>query len=673
MISHPKKILARFGRYEAIEALGTPIDRTADRSTDAAGDLPEWHAWDPFLERYVNVIDLSALDPGEVFDRSRDIDIAVEEWTGRRIDQSAIIDFAPGLAGSPAYVVFLPRDESAIASDIDTIGNRRRRPPLAYDGPEGVAYQESDEDEGEPEAYDASPRRTDDAVGGRRVAANGSRSRVSAVLSALAFTLVGLIAGGVLARLADEYRSGGLRSFGLYQPSPASNGGEAAVLEQASGALQTPVSVEPLAMAEADNRGGTDPTDRDTESEGDEGDGRGPAVPEQIAAAETAKPQGAREPEKEEAQEQETPTRVGATHTVGRKTATRHTVSTAVLPMTFSFSPPPGTTIEIRRGGFKSVSAQQQVQGAVAYEWRLGGAVIGTDAVVDLSKLDVVGTQTLVLNTRNAEGKAISTETWTLVADSMVRPTKIRINSSGTEIAPGGMVRFASAGAASDAECEWSIDGKARSKVCERFDWTVPKARAPGPAKIVLRVQQGGGEWVEGHVTVNIVGDTAPPPAPRQAVAAKPVQPPTPRQAVAAKPVQPPALAAEPPPSLPTPAPRRQEASQASGADVARPGVAEPSAAKLSATQPGLAKPAGQVTTPEEAIAKFYRGYQSRVREKKPGASVEHKIIKLEHDGGRWSADVDVRVRVPNQADNTKPDKLHIRRAGSGFSVELVE
>lgn len=93
MISYPGEVLARFGRYEAVEDIGS-LER---------GHL--WRAWDPFLERFVIVAALPDVDATELFRGLPKLEDSLHGWFGGE-DPSSILDFGPATRNHAAYFVF---------------------------------------------------------------------------------------------------------------------------------------------------------------------------------------------------------------------------------------------------------------------------------------------------------------------------------------------------------------------------------------------------------------------------------------------------------------------------------------------------------------------------------------------------------------------------------------
>ncbi len=120
MVSHPGEIVARFGRYEAIEKL------------DSSERVRRWRAWDPYIERMVTVLELVGVDPAEVFENSRELPEALSEWCGDiRIGRDDIIDFDPGRELGGAFAVVLPKSSAAGSADTDTPRRRRQESPAS--------------------------------------------------------------------------------------------------------------------------------------------------------------------------------------------------------------------------------------------------------------------------------------------------------------------------------------------------------------------------------------------------------------------------------------------------------------------------------------------------------------------------------------------------------------
>lgn len=86
-----------FGAYQAIEAL------------EGTGEAQLWHAWDPFLGRYVIVAELADQDTDTVKRDLADLDAALRRWTGIAAFRAAdVLHFFPGDGASDAYIVLAP-------------------------------------------------------------------------------------------------------------------------------------------------------------------------------------------------------------------------------------------------------------------------------------------------------------------------------------------------------------------------------------------------------------------------------------------------------------------------------------------------------------------------------------------------------------------------------------
>jgi hypothetical protein len=92
MISHPGRILKRFGRYEAVEDLGLQQRARC------------WRAWDPFLERFVRLAELTEVGQEELHRTLPRLDNALKVWLGGE-DPDAVLDFSPGGLQGPAFFV----------------------------------------------------------------------------------------------------------------------------------------------------------------------------------------------------------------------------------------------------------------------------------------------------------------------------------------------------------------------------------------------------------------------------------------------------------------------------------------------------------------------------------------------------------------------------------------
>jgi hypothetical protein len=112
MISYPGDILCRFGRYEAVEDLGT------------SGRAHLWGAWDPYLDRFVVIVELGGIDPAQLLHGMRNVTAAIEHWTARKLGAGdLILDFSPGTDGTTAFVVVATTEEEDDSADSLTAGD----------------------------------------------------------------------------------------------------------------------------------------------------------------------------------------------------------------------------------------------------------------------------------------------------------------------------------------------------------------------------------------------------------------------------------------------------------------------------------------------------------------------------------------------------------------------
>ena len=186
MISYPGEILRRFGRYEAVEEL------------ERAGTARLWGAWDPFLERFVIVVELRDVDPRELVAGLRGLDAALERWTDARVrGDEVVLDFDPGEGEEPAYFVIAADEEPAVDEED---GDDTRDEPADDDADQTVAIalptaqRARDDGRDEPDG----PEPPDETVLRALAAAPSQRpaSRWAApLLGAAAALLVGVGAG----------------------------------------------------------------------------------------------------------------------------------------------------------------------------------------------------------------------------------------------------------------------------------------------------------------------------------------------------------------------------------------------------------------------------------------------------------------------------------------------
>ena len=92
MISYPGEILARFGRYEAVEDLGLRAEAHV------------WKSWDPYLERFVLIIVIPPGDQAELHRLGAEVGTLLDRYLGET-PRRRILDFAPPGAENLAFFV----------------------------------------------------------------------------------------------------------------------------------------------------------------------------------------------------------------------------------------------------------------------------------------------------------------------------------------------------------------------------------------------------------------------------------------------------------------------------------------------------------------------------------------------------------------------------------------
>jgi hypothetical protein len=117
MISHPGRILRRFGRYEAVEDLGVQERGRC------------WRAWDPFLERFVRLAELPEVGPDELHRTLPRLDYALKIWLGGG-DPDAVLDFSPGGPHEPPFFVFQTNGAERLSADSSVSISVASDPPV---------------------------------------------------------------------------------------------------------------------------------------------------------------------------------------------------------------------------------------------------------------------------------------------------------------------------------------------------------------------------------------------------------------------------------------------------------------------------------------------------------------------------------------------------------------
>ena len=101
----------RFGHYRAIAAL------------EGRGEAALWHAWDPYLGRFVLVASLAGMDADSVRAALADLEGALRRWTGLASFSAAdVLHFFPGSDSEDAWIVLQPPATPAATNPAATIG-----------------------------------------------------------------------------------------------------------------------------------------------------------------------------------------------------------------------------------------------------------------------------------------------------------------------------------------------------------------------------------------------------------------------------------------------------------------------------------------------------------------------------------------------------------------------
>jgi len=90
-----------FGHYQALDPL------------DGAGEAPLWHAWDPYLGRYVVIASLGHIDPEVLRSSLGDLDGALRRWTGvSAFHASDVWHFFAGDGVESPFIVLAPSGQA---------------------------------------------------------------------------------------------------------------------------------------------------------------------------------------------------------------------------------------------------------------------------------------------------------------------------------------------------------------------------------------------------------------------------------------------------------------------------------------------------------------------------------------------------------------------------------
>ncbi len=91
-------IRQRFGQYQAIEEL------------ESRGTARLWHAWDPYLGRFVIIASLAEIDGESLQTGLANLDAALRGWTGvASFTRRDVLHFFPGNESESAFVVLAPK------------------------------------------------------------------------------------------------------------------------------------------------------------------------------------------------------------------------------------------------------------------------------------------------------------------------------------------------------------------------------------------------------------------------------------------------------------------------------------------------------------------------------------------------------------------------------------
>lgn len=94
----PPATFHNFGPYQAVARL------------EGLGTAELWHAWDPYLGRFVVVVSLVHLPAADVRAALQDVGAALRGWTGvPTYGPADVLHFSPGGEGEGAFVAVLPR------------------------------------------------------------------------------------------------------------------------------------------------------------------------------------------------------------------------------------------------------------------------------------------------------------------------------------------------------------------------------------------------------------------------------------------------------------------------------------------------------------------------------------------------------------------------------------
>lgn len=136
-------IRQRFGQYQAIEEL------------ESRGPARLWHAWDPYLGRFVIVASLADIDAESLQAGLANLDEALRGWTGvASFTRQDVLHFFPGNESESAFVVLAPKSPATAFGEEPA---RHRVAAAAVTGSESIDF--------ESDAADRRERRSESRAG----------------------------------------------------------------------------------------------------------------------------------------------------------------------------------------------------------------------------------------------------------------------------------------------------------------------------------------------------------------------------------------------------------------------------------------------------------------------------------------------------------------------------
>jgi hypothetical protein len=501
MIGYPGEILRRFGRYEAVESIG----RT--------GFTDLWRAWDPYLERFVIVAVLQNVDPADISARIPNRDEALEHWTGGKYcHASQVLDFEPGREEADPFIVLAlaEHDQSQRGLVANSIGPR----------------------------LGALPRHWDllAAAGGMLLA------------GALAWMFLGVFPAATeppVARppaktavtAADEKREAPATTIPTTEARSAQRPFTVNALPQAA-AVPTVVGVGRLVErwlarycagieARHEDRGrerwrcswkdvkisGALPTLEVgfTRIDRAVGEGRGEVV--EVPVREQFRLTCADDGCRQSAAPPGTGVEIAVKQAVAATPTDAHPADAPQqLPkqaVKLGFSPPPGT-VELRAAGTRQFRIEAEPNSGLSYHWQLDGKSVGTEDSYTFGSdaRQGGGDHSLVVSVLTREGSELGSARWAVKVERRNHPPLVEILAAPQRVAPGDRVVLKARVTDPDSsigdqiECEWSVDGKALTRLCWEFVWRVPTTRNYGNVIFTLKARDDQGAFDSKSVSV---------------------------------------------------------------------------------------------------------------------------------------------------------------------------